>query len=469
MMYPPITPITPILPQATDETLESGQGHRRASMAIVGNLRASARVCGPVKRLHGIALGGFVALLCVVATAAGQPAMPGAGGGQPSGMPNAQMMSGIPMPMADVPDGTVSVRVVRGEISNIVPGQQVELAVDGMSRTAKTDESGRAQFTGIPPGRNLKAVVTVDGEWVESQAFTMPDKGGIRLLLATTGAGASSAAPAVTGTVVFGGETRIVVEFDDDSVNVFYLIDVVNNGAAPVNSTTPIVFDLPPDAISPTVLEGSSPQAQVKGTRVTFAGPFKPGRTSAQIAYQLGPADGGERALVQRFPAALDMVSVAVQQVGGVRMSSPAIAQQQQVTADGKPYLLGNGPSLPAGRPLTLELSGLPHHEAWPRTLALILAGIILAGGVWAALGSARNGAAARRRELEQRRDRLFADLVRLEQAKRAGAVEAQECEARRRELLATLERIYGELDIAAPPAIPAATAVTPDGQERPV
>ncbi len=386
-------------------------------------------------------------------------------------MPDARMMSGIPMPMADVPDGTVSVRVVRGEISNILPGQQVELLVDGKSRTAKTDDSGRAEFAGIGAGSNVRAAVTVDGERIESQPFTMPEKGGVRLLLASGGTPSSQpGAPAVAGTVVFGGDTRIVVEFDDDSLNVFYLIDVVNSGAAPVNPATPIVFDLPPDAISPTVLEGSSPQAQVKGTRVTIAGPFKPGRTSAQIAYQLGPADSGRRTLVQRFPAALDLVSVAVQQAGGVQLQSAAIAQQQQVPADGKLYLVGNGASLPAGRPLTLDLTGLPHHETWPRTLALALAVVILCAGLWAALGRARNGAEARRHELEERRERLFADLLRLERSKRAGTTRADEYDRLRSELLTTLERIYGELDSGAP-AAPAAAAVaaTPGGEQRQV
>jgi hypothetical protein len=421
-------------------------------------------------RARAITVGACLALLCVATIVHAQPAMPGAGAGQPAGMPDARMMSGIPMPMADVPDGTVSVRVVRGEISNILPGQQVELLVDGKSRTAKTDDGGRAQFAGIGAGSDLKAVVAVDGERIESQAFTMPEKGGVRLLLAASG-GASSLPqpPAVAGTVTFGGETRVVVEFDDDSLNVFYLIDVVNNGTAPVNPPAPIVFDLPADAIGPTLLEGSSPQAQVKGTRVSIAAPFNPGRTSVQIAYQLGPAAGGQRTLVQRFPAVLDMVSVAVQQAGEVRLTSPAIVQQRQISADGRTYLLGSGPSLPAGRPLALDLAGLPHHETWPRNVALGLAVVVLCAGLWAALGPSGDGAEARRRELEQRRERLFADLLRLEHSKRAGFVGADEYAGLRAELMATLERIYGELDTAVPgaPSVMAAAAAAAPGSEH--
>lgn len=380
-------------------------------------------------------------------------------------MPNARMMSGIPMPMGDLPDGTVSVRVVRGEVTNVLAGQQVELWVDGNSRTARTDDTGRAQFSGISPGINAKAVVTVDGERIESQPFTMPDKGGVRLLLAAFGNAASVApgTPAVAGTVSFGGDSRIFVEFDDDTMSVYYLLDVVNNGNAPVNSTKPLVFDLPSDAASATVLQGSSPQVSVKGTRVTFAGPFNPGRTSGQIGYQL-TAESGDRTILQQFPASVDMVAVAVQKVGAVQVKSAQLGQLQEAPADGKMYIIGNGAALPAGRALTIELSGLPHHETWPRNLALALAVVILGAGAWMALGRSENGADARRRDLEARRERLFADLLRLEQDTRSGKIGADAYARLRGELLVTLERIYGELDGAAPGAPPAAAAAARSG-----
>ena len=38
-----------------------------------------------------------------------------------------------------------------------------------------------------------------------------------------------------------------------------------------------IVFDLPREARSATVIEGSSPQATANGPRITITGPFAPG------------------------------------------------------------------------------------------------------------------------------------------------------------------------------------------------
>ena len=37
--------------------------------------------------------------------------------------------------------------------------------------TVKTDENGRAEFSGVAPGTTVKAVATVDGERLESQEF----------------------------------------------------------------------------------------------------------------------------------------------------------------------------------------------------------------------------------------------------------------------------------------------------------
>ena len=83
-------------------------------------------------------------------------------------------MSGIPRPVDDLPPGAVSVRLVRGALSNNITGHPVELLVDGQPRTVETDEAGRAQFSNLPAGATLKAVAVVDGERLESQEFPVP-------------------------------------------------------------------------------------------------------------------------------------------------------------------------------------------------------------------------------------------------------------------------------------------------------
>src|SRR4029078_7362742 len=145
-------------------------------------------------------------------------------------MPDPKQMSGMPLPVPDVTVGTVTVRVIRGSLANPLKGETVDLS--GASKTATTDEAGRATFTGLTPGTRVKASVVVDGERVESQEFDAPNAGGLRLMLvaaAVPTAGGMrwmlvatdaareqkaaedrklAAAPPVDGVVVIGGESR---------------------------------------------------------------------------------------------------------------------------------------------------------------------------------------------------------------------------------------------------------------------
>src|SRR5262249_34011980 len=118
-------------------------------------------------------------------------------------MPDPKQMSGIPRPVDDLPNGAISVRLIRGSLSNNIVDHAVKLIADGKELTAKTDEAGRAQFNEVPPGSTVKAVADVDGEHLESREFPAPTRGGIRLMLVATDTSkpAAPAAPAVGGTV----------------------------------------------------------------------------------------------------------------------------------------------------------------------------------------------------------------------------------------------------------------------------
>ena len=61
-------------------------------------------------------------------------------------MPDAKQMSGIPLPVGDLAPGTVTVRVVRGSMANVIPGQVVELTGGPSPLSAKTNDAGRAEI-----------------------------------------------------------------------------------------------------------------------------------------------------------------------------------------------------------------------------------------------------------------------------------------------------------------------------------
>ena len=106
------------------------------------------------------------------------------------------------LPSQDLPDGAVSVRVVKQALGNNVVGTTVTVTGDGVSDSAPTDESGRAIFAALGPGKTAVASVTVDGETVKSQPFQVPARGGLRVIIAVglDGAAAGSTAPPRRGT-----------------------------------------------------------------------------------------------------------------------------------------------------------------------------------------------------------------------------------------------------------------------------
>jgi hypothetical protein len=135
-----------------------------------------------------------LALLAAASVTHAQPMMGG------SGMPNLAEIVGRPLPDNGMPAGTVSVRVARKMPSNGVAGAEVSAIIknaggDLRRRTEKTDADGRALFEGMAPGDEFNAEVTVDGELLKTQAFTIPQAGGLRtMLIAAIGKGGGNAA-----------------------------------------------------------------------------------------------------------------------------------------------------------------------------------------------------------------------------------------------------------------------------------
>jgi hypothetical protein len=120
-------------------------------------------------------------------------------------MPDLRSISGKPLPVNDVPPGTVVVRVVRQSLANAAVGVEVSAttrAASGDARTGvmKTGADGRAEFSNLPRGSEFQATVIVDGESLQSESFPVPVQGGVRVMLIaglTGGGHAAGAEPAV--------------------------------------------------------------------------------------------------------------------------------------------------------------------------------------------------------------------------------------------------------------------------------
>ena len=89
------------------------------------------------------------------------------------------------------------------------------------------------------------------------------------------------------GALSFGNNTRFAIEFQDDTIAVFYLLEIVNSSGAPVTPASPLVINLPAEAVGASLLEGASPLAVVNGPRVSIAGPLPVGVTPVPIAFRV--------------------------------------------------------------------------------------------------------------------------------------------------------------------------------------
>lgn len=375
-------------------------------------------------------------------------------------MPAPSEIHGRAIPAPELPDGTVTVRVVREALGNNVSGQEVRVTTAGTGQTATTDAQGRAQFTGLRSGADAIAEATVDGERLVSQPFAVPASGGLRVILIAgieraaarrqQEAAAGAAAPAVPGAIVLGPNSRILMQFEDDALQVFYVLEILNSARTPVDIGGPLIVDLPSGAGGAAVLEGSSPSATVSGDRVTVTGPFAPGATSVQVGFRLR-LDDSSVTVGQTFPAPLQEVTVAVEKIGALAMTSSQFASVGEVRSDdGTPFLLARGPALPAGAALTLELVNVPAHSRLPQWVALGLAVSILGIGAGLAI-SARGTDQGARQRLVKQRDALLGELASLEERRRRRSALPEDPKeaAKRQRLLNELERLYGELDEA--------------------
>ena len=364
-------------------------------------------------------------------------------------MPDPKQMSGIPRPVTDLPEGHVSVRLIRGQLSNNIPGHPVEMHAGSKVITVKTDENGRADFSGVAAGTSVKAVAVVDGERLESEEFPWPGQGGIRLMLVATDKTAGGAAPAVpaqTGNVVLGDQTRVIIDLADEALQVYYLLDIQNGARAPVNPSKAFLLDMPTGAQGTTIVGGSS-KAIARGERVTVTGPFPPGQTPVQSAFSF-PYTGGAVSFSQRLPVAVTSVAVLMKKTGEMSLSSPQLPAVQEREFEGEKYVLAQGTALPAGGTLTVNVTGLPHHSPAPLRIALGLAMAVFAVACWGAARVPRQpGSGARVKQLSGKREKIYAELLKLEQQRRSGTADPTRYADRRSALIAQLERIYRDLD----------------------
>lgn len=368
-------------------------------------------------------------------------------------MPDARQMSGMPLPAGDLPNGTVTVRVVRERMGNNIPGQEVALATPDGRVTAITDDQGRAEFTSVAPGTQVTASVVVDGETLTSQPFAVPGTGGVRVALVAGAAAAADAeaeanraaaqAPARPGAVVFGPDTRIVLEFQDDEPTFFYIFSVVNNARTPVTPASTLALALPDDAEQAAIVSGPAGLARLQDGTLTLSGPFPPGPSAFQIAFRL-PIASTLRLRV-RWPAPVEGILVAAEKAPGMSLASPQLSGIREGDSNGQVFVVGTGGRLNEGETLELTIAGLPAPPAWPFWAAVVSTAAALLWVAWALTGAAPDRSGERKALLAER-ERLLTAIAALDAETRARGADGKR-DAKRARLMAAVEHVYARLD----------------------
>ncbi len=185
----------------------------------------------------------------------------------PGGMPDPRMMSGIPRPDPQVPVGTITVRVIHGELAKLAPGTTVWLAAVGQDGAVTATKGtvaadGRATFAGLDSkgAVTYTAFTLLGDDRLESQSITLDATSGVRLMLVGR---KQDAANAPVGEPIDeenpldkipAGEVRVALD-----------------GAAPPTTKVELI-EIPPAGTVASVVKSASPVKQGNDMTVVFTG-----------------------------------------------------------------------------------------------------------------------------------------------------------------------------------------------------
>ena len=434
-------------------------------------MRASARGVAIIsprqqqkpQRVRGYVLAPLVAVVLIGSWIPGraqpQPAIPGAPAAPPA-------MAGPLTPRPDAaaepaPSGSdVSVRVVDGAGAPLA-GVPVELLVlpPGEQKPARrlpatTDPQGVAAFEGVTAGPGERIVARAsdgDIEYSSPPSALLP---GLRLDVRRF-----HATHDLSGLRILRLETEI--DLWEESLIVSQQILLVNRGEQTVDlrqrtagRAGALYLPLPSAAKSVNV-RGSD--TSVHEGRIRFAGVVRPGEENAlRLAARYHYPVSGDPATLE-FPLGLlveDALTVVPRRptvmgrdLGGVELRVVAHGQQvfdEQRDRSGRPVWVGRGAPEAGAKSLRVVIAGVPHRSLAPAVAAVVLATLLLLGGV--GLRVRRAGGAAADRAAE--RADLVAELAALDAHALRQPGSAEGLQSRREQLM----RRVVALDATAPP-----------------
>jgi hypothetical protein len=365
-------------------------------------------------------------------------------------------MTGKVAPQDGLPAGTLELALV-GEDGKPLVGQLVQLGqvISGQVKasTATSDAAGLVRFQELSTGEaaGYAAIIKHQGMRLGTEPFRMDTTKGMRGEIRALGRTDDRSV------LRFDERSRIILELAEDAVQVMEEL-VFKNSSDRMFDPGPegLMVPLPEGFEGTREFEGSTPLDIRAGEGVAVKAPIPPNR-GAMFATRLRfgfvqPAGGASSMIFkQPMPFGMDGVRLLVPANANLTIEAAGLRPQPDAKdAQGQVVRIFDLDNIPAGGALTVTISGLPAIDHKGRNIAGILCLLMIAGAVAASPRSKHVAQAeASAAQLTERREKLFAELVALEQRRRHARLEGKSdpaSDGRRQELVGKLENVYREL-----------------------
>lgn len=347
-------------------------------------------------------------------------------------------------PDPELPRGTVVVRIVDPEARTVsaVRVQLRELAAGGSPRvrTAQTDASGEVMFSGLPVGAGhaYRAVVANGPARYPSAPFQLEEQAGTRVTITRWPITEST-----RSLIISVLRTFIELGPEGDRLRVTQHLQLMNLGAEAIAAPDGIAWPAPRGLTAFRAEEGMGEQEVVeRGGELRIVGVLRPG--TAQLAYSFDlPLDGRKYWYEQRLPFRIVLAEAYVEKTPDLTLTVPGMGRPEAIDLDGREFLMARlmrRPRSPNLSKLKIELANLPGPGPG-RWLALGLAVLAVGLGL-ASRFVGRDRRSGERAALVVEKERLIADIVRLDEQHGAGQIDEGSHRSARAQDLARLAEV---------------------------
>jgi hypothetical protein len=312
------------------------------------------------------------------------------------------------------------------------------------SVTSSSDKNGFVRFAALQTGDSYRytAVIDRDGLRLHSATFSLsPDHGAAGELRVPGRTSESSV-------LQISSSSKLLIDLREDALAVMENLVLENNSdkifqAGPAGLAVP----LPAGANNLGALEGGAHLELSEGATMALREAVPPQDAlgipvQARFGFFLPTGGEGSLTIRQPMPLGIETPVLMVPESHHLKLAAPGLQAMAPQTDDrGAGMQIFQLASVPRNGVLTITVSGLPTRASLGKTIATVLVAML----VFAALLGLRRPKVEKRSD--DRRERIFAELVDVERARRAAGSDDAQLAERRGELIAALEAVDTGLD----------------------